>query len=105
MSLFPFLIVVTAIAGFFGSKDLADEVARILLAAGRRGRRADRGRNPQRADHRAWRRAHDRRGAGVYFASSGVESLRIGLNRAYNITEPRSWWRLQLESIGYVPGA
>ena len=26
MSLFPFLIVVTALAGFFGTKELADEV-------------------------------------------------------------------------------
>jgi membrane protein len=38
----------------------------------------------------------------LYFASSGVESLRIGLNRAYNIKEMRSWWVLRLESIVYV---
>ena len=38
----------------------------------------------------------------VYFASSGVESLRIGLNRAYGLREPRRWWLLRLESIGYV---
>ena len=38
----------------------------------------------------------------VYFASSGVESLRIGLNRAYGLVEPRPWWLLRLESIGYV---
>ena len=28
MSMFPFLILITAIAGFIGSRDLADEVAR-----------------------------------------------------------------------------
>src|SRR5262244_1855554 len=39
--------------------------------------------------------------AGV-FASSGVESLRIGLNRAYGVTETRNWILLRLESIGYV---
>jgi len=33
MSVFPFLIVVTAIAGFIGSVDLANEVARLLLEA------------------------------------------------------------------------
>ena len=34
MALFPFLIVVTALAGFFfGSKQLADEAAKILLEA------------------------------------------------------------------------
>jgi membrane protein len=38
----------------------------------------------------------------VYFASSGVESLRIGLNRAYGLQESRGWWLLRLESIGYV---
>jgi membrane protein len=38
----------------------------------------------------------------VYFASSGIESLRIGLNRAYGLDEERSWWLLRLESIGYV---
>ena len=38
----------------------------------------------------------------IYFASSGVESLRIGLNRAYGLVEPRPWWLLRLESIGYV---
>ena len=38
----------------------------------------------------------------LYFASSGVESLRIGLNRAYDMVETRSWWLLRIESIGYV---
>jgi membrane protein len=38
----------------------------------------------------------------LYFASSGVESLRIGLNRAYDISEARSWWLLRIESIAYV---
>jgi membrane protein len=38
----------------------------------------------------------------VYFSSSGVESLRIGLNRAYSVGEQRRWYWLRLESIGYV---
>jgi len=38
----------------------------------------------------------------VFFASSGVESLRIGLNRAYGVLETRHWILLRLESIGYV---
>ena len=33
----------------------------------------------------------------IYFASSGIESLRIGLNRAYNLSEPRSWWLLRCQ--------
>lgn len=104
MALFPFLIVVTALAGFFfGSKELADEAARLLLEAW-----------PQEV---AGPIAQDVTGvltktrgdvltfgvlAALYFASSGVESLRIGLNRAYGAPEQRSWWLLRIESIGYV---
>jgi membrane protein len=38
----------------------------------------------------------------LYFSSNGIESLRIGLNRAYDETEMRPWWLLRLESIAYV---
>jgi uncharacterized BrkB/YihY/UPF0761 family membrane protein len=38
----------------------------------------------------------------LYFSSSGVESLRVGLNRAYGLREMRPWWVTRLESIGYV---
>lgn len=104
MALFPFLIVVTALAGFFfGSKELADEAARILLEAW-----------PKQV---AGPIALDITGVltntrgdvltlglvfALYFASSGVEGLRIGLNRAYDAVEQRPWWLLRLESIGYV---
>jgi membrane protein len=104
MSLFPFLIVVTALAGFFfGSKQLADEAAKILLEAW----------PPQVAAPLAL----DINGVltslqgsaltfgaifAIYFASSGVESLRIGLNRAYDMKEMRAWWVLRIESVVYV---
>jgi membrane protein len=103
MSLFPFLIVVTALAGFFGTKDLADEVARILLEAW-----------PTQVSNPISREIHNvlttTRGdvltigvvLATYFSSSGIESLRIGMNRAYNLIEPRRWWLLRLESIAYV---
>jgi membrane protein len=104
MAMFPFLIVVTSLAGFFfGSKQLADEAAKILLETW-----------PQQV---AGPLSLDVNGVltslqgsastcgaifALYFASSGVESLRIGLNRAYDKSEPRSWWLLRLESIVYV---
>lgn len=103
MSLFPFLILVTAIAGFIGSKDLADEVARILIEAW-----PTEVASPLAAEmHNVLTTARgDLLTIGVvlaiYFSSSGIESVRIGLNRAYNGKEPRSWWKLQLESISYV---
>jgi membrane protein len=104
MALFPFLIVVTALAGFFfGSKELADEAARILLEAWPKAVAA-----PIAQDVTGVLTAT--RGDvltfgvlfAIYFASSGVESLRIGLNRAYDMKEPRPWWLLRLESIVYV---
>lgn len=103
MALFPFLIVVTALAAVFGSKELADEAARILLETW-----------PKEVADPIAREIHDvltslRTEAlivgalfAIIFASSGVESLRIGLNRAYGVNESRSWWLLRLESIGYV---
>lgn len=103
MSLFPFLILVTAIAGFIGSKSLADEVGRILIEAW-----PAEVATPLAAQiHNVLTTARSDLltiGAllAVYFSSSGIESVRIGLNRAYNGTEPRSWWKLQLESIAYV---
>jgi membrane protein len=103
MALFPFLIVLTALAGFIGSKELADEAARILLGAWPAEVAA-----PIAGEiHRVLTTA---RGdvltlgvaLAVYFSSSGVESLRIGLNRAYSVAEARSWGLLRLESIAYV---
>ena len=38
----------------------------------------------------------------IYFASNGVESLRVGLNRAYGVVEKRRWYWLRLELIGYT---
>jgi len=104
MALFPFLIVVTALAGFFfGSKQLADEAARILLeawpqqVAGPITQDVTGVLTNTRGDVLTFGVAFS-----LYFASSGVEGLRIGLNRAYNALEQRPWWLLRLESIFYV---
>ncbi len=103
MSLFPFLIVVTALAAFFGSKELADETARLMLEAWPKevaGPIAGEIRDVLtnlRADILTFGVL-----AAVYFSTSGIDSLRIGLNRAYGVKEPRPWWWLRLESIFYV---
>jgi membrane protein len=103
MSMFPFFLVLTAMAGILGSQSLADEAANIVLEAW-----------PEEVSAPIAREVHavligaDRNllTVGVllalFFASSGVESLRIGLNRAYSMTDPRPMWLLRLESIGYV---
>ena len=103
MALFPFLIVITALAGFFGSKELADQAASLMFDAW-----------PHRVADTLSGEIHDvltnSRGdiltlgavLAVYFASNGVEALRVGLNRAYGIIETRRWYWLRLESIGYT---
>jgi membrane protein len=103
LALFPFLIFGTALAGFLGAggfsatavhllfdawpadiaEPIASEIQRVLLIP---------------------------RGglltvsvlAAAYFASNGVEALRISLNRAYRVTEHRPWYVTRLASLGYV---
>jgi len=102
-SLFPFLILLTALAGLFGTKTLADEAGSIILEAW-----------PKEVAGPIAGEVHrvlTEQSGGVltfgaifalYFSSSGVESLRVGLNRAYTRRETRSWWVTRLESIAYV---
>jgi len=104
MALFPFLIVLTSLAGFFfGSKELADQAASLFLQTW-----------PRQVADALSSEVHDvlttTRGdvltigalLAVYFASNGVEALRVALNRAYAVVEPRRWYWLRLESIGYT---
>lgn len=103
MALFPFLIVLASLAGFFGSKNLADQAVGLLLEVW-----------PDQVAGALSSQIHDvlttTRGdaltiglvLAVYFASNGVESLRVALNRAYSVIELRRWYWLRLESIGYT---
>jgi membrane protein len=103
MALFPFLILVTALAAFLGSNNLADEVANLLLDTWPRevaepiAAEVHRVLTIPRGDVLTVSAVFS-----VYFASSGIESLRIGLNRAYDVVETRSWILLRIESIAYV---
>ena len=103
MSLFPFLIFITALTGFLGSQQLADQVAKLLLEAWPKQVAA-----PIAAQiESVLTNQHSGLltvsvALAIFFSSSGVESLRIGLNRAYDVTEQRPWWLLRIESIGYV---
>ncbi len=104
MALFPFLIFVTALAAsLFGSRELANETASILLEAWPEVIAAPIEREIHnvmqglRSDVLTFAVA-----LAIFFASSGIESLRIGLNRAYGVPEGRSWWLLRIESILYV---
>jgi membrane protein len=103
MALFPFLIFVTALAALFGTKELADQTAILLLESW-----------PKEVADPISAAIHDvltnlRTDAltfgvlfAIYFSSSGIESLRIGLNRAYGVRETHPWWWTRIESILYV---
>ncbi len=103
LALFPFLIFVTALAGFFGGADAAEravaqlfdtlpkEVADAFAPEVRRVVGQTRG---------------DLLTIGFFLAlvisSSGVESLRTALNRAYRVEEDRSFWHRRLQSFAFV---
>ncbi|MGA7612529.1 MAG: YihY/virulence factor BrkB family protein [Xanthobacteraceae bacterium] len=103
MALFPFLIVLGSLARFLGANEIADDVVGLMFETW-----------PDEVADRIGSEIHavlttNRRDLltinlvlAIYFASSGVESLRIGLNRAYGVAEPRNWFILRLESIIYV---
>ncbi len=102
-AIFPFLIFVTSLAGFFGAQPLADEAAKAFFEIW-----------PPRVADPILSEIHNvlsaRHGGlltisavlAAYFSSSGVEALRTGLNRAYGARELRPWWRLRLQSVAYV---
>lgn len=103
LALFPFLIFVTALAGFLGTRELAEKVIQIMFAAW-----------PASIVQPLELEVHNvltnqRRdlltlGAGLmlWFSSSGVEAIRVGLNRAYGVTETRWWFQTRAQSMLFV---
>lgn len=103
ISLFPFLIFITALASFFGTQELADRATQLLLQTW-----------PEQV---ALPLAQQIRSVltqnhlnlltlggvlSIYFSSSGIEALRVGLDRAYGTKDKRPWWLARLLSIGFV---
>lgn len=103
MSLFPFLIFVAALTGFLGAQNLSDQVALLLLEAWPHEVSQPISSEIESVLTTTHSGLLTFGGAlALYFSSSGIESLRIGLNRAYGVAEQRSWWLLRLESIAYM---
>lgn len=105
LAIFPFLIFLTSLAGFLGNEDLARQVVDYLLRIAPRDVV-----NPFIGDIHAL--LTQQNGSvltlsivfTLYVASSGVESVRTGLNRAYGFLEKRSWWVRRLQDIAFVIG-
>ena len=102
-ALFPFLIFATSIAGFFELGEFTDTVVHLIFdywpsTAGRQIAEEVRSvLTVQRGDVLTF--------GGIltlYFASNGVEALRVALNRSYRIVEKRPFWVLRLQSFLFV---
>ena len=105
LALFPFLILLTALAGFLGNQHLAETVINYLLSVA-----------PHEIADPLAPEIHslltvprtDLLTLGVFLtlwtASGAVESVRVGLNRAYEFSERRSYWFRLAENIVFVIG-
>ncbi|MBM7043652.1 YihY/virulence factor BrkB family protein [Rhizobium lusitanum] len=103
LAVFPFLIFGTALASFLGASQFSSTAVHLIFDTW-----------PEAiakpvADQVVQVLTIPRGGlltisvlAAAYFASNGVEALRISLNRAYRVLETRPWYFNRLASLGYV---
>lgn len=105
-SIFPFLIFLTALAGFFGNEALAEKAVTFLLSVA-----------PEQLVQPLASEIHSiltvpRTGLlslaavlTIWSAMGGVDSIRVGLNRAYDFKENRNLFWLYGQSILFVIGS
>jgi membrane protein len=105
-SIFPFLIFLTALAGFFGSADLAARIVTYLLSVAPEEFVA-----PLAPEINSLL-THPRTGLlsvsailTVWSAMGGVDSVRVALNRAYGLTEDRNPFLLYAIMALFVVGS
>lgn len=103
MAMFPFLIFVTSLAGFLGADALSGAVVNLVFDTWPEQIAAPIAAEVQNV-------LTVQRGgfltlsviATAFFASNGVEALRISLNRAYRVTETRSLVYRRVQSLFFV---
>jgi len=103
MALFPFLIFATTLASFLGTKEFSETAVHLVFdtwpeqIAAPIAREVDNVLTVQRSDLLTY---------GVllaaFFASNGIEALRTSLNRAYRVSETRSFVYRRLQSLAFV---
>jgi membrane protein len=105
-SIFPFLIFLTALAGFFGNEILAQRVVGFLLEVA-----PEQLVRPLAGEIRSILTV-PRTGLlsvaallTIWSAMAGVDSVRVGLNRAYNLKETRNLFWLYGQGVIFVIGA
>jgi len=105
LALFPFLILLTALAGFFGNEALAQTVVDYLLSVMPKELATPVAPEihyiltAQRTDLLTLSVALT-----LWTSSGAVESVRVGLNRAYGFTEQRPYWLRFLQNVAFVIG-
>jgi membrane protein len=105
-SIFPFLIFLTALAGFFGNDDLAESIVNYLLSVA--PEQLVRPLAPEIRSILTIPRTGLLSLAAVltiWSAMAGVDSVRVGLNRAYDLKEHRNLFWLYGQSILFVIGS
>lgn len=103
LALFPFLIFIAALTGFLGMENVADRIAAMLFdawpddVAGPIAREIRVVLTEPRGDALTFGLL-----VALWFASNGVEALRIALNRAYGVEEIRNYLWLRAQALGWV---
>jgi membrane protein len=103
LALFPFLIFATSLASFLGAQAFADTIVHLIFdtwptdIAEPIAREVTTVLTVQRGDFLT---------IGIlvtaFFATNGIEALRVSLNRAYRVTETRSMFWLRLQGLVFV---
>ncbi len=105
-SVFPFLIFLTTLGGFFGSANLAEAIVTYLLSVA-----PEELVRPLAAEIRSILTV-PRSGLlslsaalTIWSAMGGIDSVRVGLNRAYDLRENRGTLKLYGQSVVFVIGS
>jgi len=103
LALFPFLIFATSLASFLGAQAFADTAVHLVfdtwpdVIADPIAREVTNVLTVQRGDVLTIGIL-----AAAFFASNGIEALRVGLNRAYRVIDRRSIFLLRAQSLAFV---
>ncbi|MBX9453748.1 MAG: YihY/virulence factor BrkB family protein [Neoaquamicrobium sediminum] len=103
LALFPFLIFATSLASFLGADAFAETAVHLIFdtwpeeIAAPIAREVSSVLTIQRGDFLTIGIL-----AAAFFASNGIEALRVGLNRAYRVLDRRSIFFLRAQSLAFV---
>lgn len=103
MAIFPFTIFATVLAGYLGAEQFAETAVHLIFdtwpaeIAEPIAAEVMTVLTVQRGDILTLSVL-----AAAYFASNGIEALRVALNRAYRVTDRRSFLYCRVQSLGFV---